>query len=246
MTDASSTPARFAEGDFNIGRVVNRSATVLSRNFMVFFIVAAAAYLPTLLLMKVADDPGAGWVAALGSLFLLLVFSIVSQAVIVHAAFQDMRGRPVDLRESIGVGFNRLIPIIGLAVVMAILGGIGFMLLIIPGLILMTMWFVSMPACVVERLGALSSLGRSSQLTKGHRWKIFGLMLLLIIVSVVMTLLTEFILGAVGGALLAGIGSLIWNGIWGAFYAITAVVSYHDLRAAKEGLDIEQIAAVFD
>ncbi len=49
-----------------------------------------------------------------------------------------------------------------------------------------------------------------------------------------------------GGTFLAGIGSLIWNGIWGAFYAIAAVVSYHDLRVAKEGINIEQIAAVFD
>jgi hypothetical protein len=246
MTDASSTPGRFAESDFNVGRVINRTTTVLSRHFMIFFIVAAVAYLPTLLLMKVADDPTAGVVAALFSLFLLLAFSIVSQAVIVHAAFQDMRGRPVHLGESLGVGLARLFPIIGLAVVMAILGGIGFMLLVVPGLILMTMWFVSMPACVVEQLGPLASLGRSSQLTKGHRWKIFGLMLLLIIISIVITLLTEFILGAVGGPYLAGIGSLIWNGIWGAFYAIAAVVSYHDLRVAKEGINIEQIAAVFD
>jgi hypothetical protein len=42
------------------------------------------------------------------------------------------------------------------------------------------------------------------------------------------------------------IGGLLWNGIWGAFYAIAAVVTYHDLRVAKEGTDIEQIAAVFD
>jgi hypothetical protein len=31
-----------------------------------------------------------------------------------------------------------------------------------------------------------------------------------------------------------------------AVYAITAVVAYHDLRVAKGGIDIEQIAAVFD
>jgi hypothetical protein len=246
MTDASSMPTRFAESDFNIGRVINRSTTVLSRNFLPFFVVAAIAYLPTLLLMKVADDPTAGILAGLFSLFLLLVFSIVSQAVIVHAAFQDMRGRPVRLGESLGVGLARLFPIVGLAIVMAILGGIGFMLLFVPGLILLTMWFVGMPACVVEQLGPLASLSRSSQLTKGHRWKIFGLMLLLIIISIVVTLVTEYLLGAAGGPVLAAIGSLIWNGIWGAFYAIAVVVTYHDLRVAKEGINIEQIAAVFD
>jgi hypothetical protein len=42
------------------------------------------------------------------------------------------------------------------------------------------------------------------------------------------------------------VGDLVWNGIWGAFYAICVVVTYHDLRAAKEGVGIDQIAAVFD
>ncbi len=53
-------------------------------------------------------------------------------------------------------------------------------------------------------------------------------------------------MAAIVGAPLALVGSLIWNGIWGAFYAIAVVVTYHDLRVAKEGIDIEQIASVFD
>ena len=36
---------------------------------------------------------------------------------------------------------------------------LGFILLIVPGLILFTMWFVATPACVVERLGPMRSLG---------------------------------------------------------------------------------------
>jgi hypothetical protein len=53
-------------------------------------------------------------------------------------------------------------------------------------------------------------------------------------------------LTAIGGEPLALIGDVLWNGVWGAFYAISVVVTYHDLRVAKEGIDIEQIAAVFD
>jgi hypothetical protein len=46
--------------------------------------------------------------------------------------------------------------------------------------------------------------------------------------------------------ILALIGGAILNGVWGAFNAIAVVVTYHDLRVAKEGANIEQIAAVFD
>jgi hypothetical protein len=34
--------------------------------------------------------------------------------------------------------------------------------------------------------------------------------------------------------------------VWGAFYAIFVVVTYHDLRVAKEGVDVHEIASVFD
>jgi hypothetical protein len=87
---------------------------------------------------------------------------------------------------------------------------------------------------------------RSFQLTKGHRWRIFGLMLLLSVVSVIVSPAMDEALAAIGGGVLVFVGKLIWNGVWGAFYAISAVVAYHDLRVAQEGTDTHQIAAVFD
>jgi MFS family permease len=249
MTDTSMT-TRFAESDFRVGRVLSQTTTVLSRHFLTFFAIAAVANLPTLLLFKDAQSPSGdlgqtGFLLVLG-VVLSLVLSVVSQAVIVYGAFQDMRGRPVNLVESLMVGLNRFFPIVGLAIVMSVLVALAAIFFIIPGLILLTMWFVGTPACVVERRGPWTSLRRSSQLTKGHRWKIFGLMLVLIIVSALISPLVGLVFTAIGGTALAFVGELIWNGVWGAFYAIAAVVAYHDLRVAKEGVDTEQIAAVFD
>ena len=130
---------------------------------------------------------------------------------------------------------------------MSVLIGLGFILLIIPGLILLTMWFVATPACVVEQLGPIrqhaakrradqgasledfrADAGADHHQRRGHP-------------------ADRFDLGATwGAARLPLIGGLIWNGVWGAFYAIAVVVTYHDLRVAKEGINIEQIAAVFD
>ena len=71
------------------------------------------------------------------------------------------------------------------------------------------------------------------------------MILLLVIISAVVSPLVEFGLAVVSPTL-ALVGTLIWNGVWGAFYAIAVVVTYHDLRVAKEGINIEQIASVFD
>jgi TM2 domain-containing membrane protein YozV len=87
---------------------------------------------------------------------------------------------------------------------------------------------------------------RSAALTKGHRWKVFGLLLLLILVSLIVAGLLQLVLMQVGSTILVLLGTLLWGALWTAFYSIAVVTTYHDLRVAKEGIDIEQIASVFD
>src|SRR5262245_24503224 len=256
MTHTSVAAAHFAEGDFRVGSVISRAVSLLSRHFLTFFIVAVIAYLPILLLGMLArtqatTDPtdlaqalnALAW-GVIG-LVSLIVFSTLGEAVIMHAAFQDMRQRPVRLAESLNVVLRRFLPIVGLGFVTTFLMWLGLTLLIIPGFILYTMWFVGLPACVVERLGPWTSLRRSRELTKGHRWKLFGLALLLIITSLG-SLLLEFELTVVAGPMVGLIGKLIWKGVWVAFASVVVAVTYQDLRVIKEGIDIEQIAVVLD
>ena len=242
MTEASAPPERFAEGEFRIDGVLNRAWSMLSRNFPMFFAVAAIASLPDLLLSNPGQDRGVFIAAAL----LSDVMRRVSQAMVVYGAFQEMRGAPVILVESLQVGWRRILPVIGLAISATVLMAVGFGLLIVPGLIVTAMLFVATPVCVVEQLGPFASLERSAQLTKGHRWKIFGLLLLAVpaaIVSEAVDLAMEMV---DGGALLASVGQVIWDAIWGAAAAVLVIAAYHDLRVAKEGVDTEQIAAVFE
>ncbi len=235
-------------GEFRIGQVFSQTSAVLSRHFLMFFVVMIVAALPRVLLTQTAVTGAGGEVYGklfLG-LFLQIVLSTLAQAVLVYGAFQDMRGRPVSLVDCLRVALGRFFPIIGLAICMSIGLSIGFILLVVPGIILAVMWFVSTPACVVEQLGPLASMGRSSELTKGHRWKIFGMLLLVVIIGLVISIVIGALLGLTGSPVLVTLGTLAWTGVWGAFYAIFGVVTYHDLRVAKEGVDVHQIASVFD
>jgi hypothetical protein len=131
-------------------------------------------------------------------------------------------------------------------------------LVVILGLMLFMMWFVATPACVIERLGPFRSLRRSRELTKGHGWKLVGLSLLLLIpVAVVLGIVAVVAarmanrgimmgLSATTTSLVARIVSLIWNATWKAFYAVLVVAVYRDLRLAKDGIDPDQLVAVFE
>jgi hypothetical protein len=116
---------------------------------------------------------------------------------------------------------------------------------IIPGLIFYTTLFVGLPPCVVERLGPWTSLRRSRDLTKGYRWKLFAFALLLLVADLGGSAIASG-LGALAGPMAGLGGQLIWTGIWASFSAIVIAVTYYDLRVIKEGVVIDQIAAVFD
>jgi uncharacterized membrane protein len=244
-----SAGAAFAPGDFRVGQVISRSFSLFMRHFLTFFIVTLIAFSPLVLLREgsatAATDPAQGLITLGIGFALLMVLSMFSSAIILHGAFADMRNRPVNLLESLKVAFRRLLPLILLALLETVLLVLGLILLIVPGLILYTMWLVAVAACVVERTGPWRSLRRSQELTKGYRWKIFGLFLLLLVFSLINPLL-QLALTAAAGATAATIGNAIWTAIGSAFSSVVIAVTYYDLRVAKEGIDIEQIASVFD
>jgi uncharacterized membrane protein len=235
-----SVPAgRFTPGDFRVGQVFSRTWSVFSRNFLTFVPLNALASLPELIPPRTLPNPGAVVVVFL----LILVFGTLVHAILLYAALQVMRGRPIDLAASARIGLRRFFPIMGITIVVPVLGGLATLLLVFPGLMLFTTWFVATPVCVAEQLGVVDSMERSRELTKGYRWKIFGLLLLLLI--------PLFIVSAgLGVVMVAGVVAqivrLIWDAVWSAFFAILIVVTYYDLRVAKEGIGTDQIAAVFE
>lgn len=243
IPSAASTPA---VGEFRIGRVFSRTSALLSRNFSIYFAVAAFAALPSVLLDNISADEGTAAVLSVLGFLGMAVLNPLGQAIILHTAFQDMGGYRVSLSQSVRAALGRWLALIGLIICTGLAIGVGFLLLIVPGFILMAMWYVATPACVAERLGVSASMARTSVLTKGYRWQVFGMSALLAVASGVIAAVVKGVLGLTGSYGIAVAGSLAWSALAGAFGAIFIVVIYYDLRVAKEGIDIRQIAAVFE
>jgi hypothetical protein len=248
MADITAGTGASSLREFRIGQALSKAINIYGRNIVIFTLIAGVIWLPVGLagyfLQSMPPDirPFAPLIVVVLALFL----QPLSTAIILYGAFQDMRGYGVSLSESIARGLSRFPALLGLMVVMTLALIVGLMLLVVPGLILIIMWYVAVPVCVVERIGPIGSLGRSQELTKGHRWKLFGLYLLIVILGVI----GERVFSGVGNAL-AGVPGLliaqtVWQGFAQAIASVIVVVAYHDLRAAKEGIDIERIASVFD
>ena len=244
ITGPAPTPEYHSPAEFRVGSVLSRSIEVMFGNFLPFFLIGVIANIPALLFAWIDQGHRAGlaWIP----IVLSVLLSALCQAMVVYGTFQALRGRRVSPTESIARGLQRLGPVVIASFVVGLLTIVGFILLIVPGFIAITMLSVTLPACVVERLGPIESISRSSGLTEGYRWPIFGALIVVSLVGVV--------IGATLGAMLhapeftqvlAGV-QLVVGGVTTSFNAVLAAIIYHDLRVVKEGIDLEGIASVFD
>lgn len=245
MAQISATEPAYTAADFRVGSLFGRSFGVFGRHFILFLIVSTLPALPSLLVVGSTRNPG-----QLGAGALLLALGAllipITQAVVLYGTFQDMREKPFGFAEAVSRGLARFFAIIGLGFCEGLALMLGLLLLVFPGFILMAMFFVALPACVVEKTGPIASLKRSAALTKGHKWKIFGIVLLLALANIAGSAVLRWFFAPLDLAMAAAICGVIWNGLLTAFGSILVAVVYHDLRAAKEGIDIDRMAAVFD
>ncbi|MEM5515829.1 glycerophosphoryl diester phosphodiesterase membrane domain-containing protein [Henriciella sp. AS95] len=178
---------------------------------------------------------------------------LLMQAAAVHTTVEALTGRPSDVGTSVGVAIAVFLPLLGLSILMGLGLAIGFMLLIIPGLILLTYWVVAVPSFIVEDTGIIGAFERSAELTKGQRWRIFGLIVLVwIAYAVVAYIITMLTGGAMASAAYAQnftlMGAIV-NGVLGALSAIVGSVGvavlYVHLRDLQDGTSLDTISDVF-
>jgi hypothetical protein len=254
----------------SVGRVLSRGFGTLGSNPLVTFGIAALLTgVPAQLFGLAIRDANVGalqrsggWgVAGIGllSVVVSIVLSVVTQGALVRATIAHSEGRRAGIGESLTAGLSVALPLIGLAIVSSLGIGLGFILLFVPGVMLYVMWSVSGPALVEERLGPFEALGRSRSLTSGARWKIFALMLVLLImywllsavVGVILVMLAggvqQMTVNSLNGAVswpvlvLGLITQTLSAAVWGVMQASL----YVEVRDWKDGPTGDRVADVF-
>jgi hypothetical protein len=235
---------------FRVGAVLSKAFAVFSRQLGKFLLLTFVPLIPVLVstFLRPSELQGglpAANAALYGALIGILTFvlQIAAQATTLYGAFQQMAGHSFTISQSLGIGFGRTLPVIVVALCSGLATMLAAILLLVPGLIVACMLYVAVPACVIEKLGVTASLNRSAALTKGHRWQIFGLLVLVTVIGGIVPL----VLAQLGGdGVLTGVLNFAWLVVATSFGAVLVAVIYHDLRVAKEGIDIDNLANVFD
>jgi hypothetical protein len=235
-TNRSGTP-------FRVGEALGESLNVLTKNLLPFLLVAAIGRAPVVYVQwLIRVDPSSAISLFFESLVAQYLLATLCQAVVVYATFQSLRGRPASIARSFTYALGRIIPVILTGLLSTAIVFVGCLLLLVPGIIASVGLIAAIPACMAEKLGPMASLSRSWALTEFHKGAIFGATLAIGIGSGVV----EYMFRQIQDPAAYTIAVYVLGTLVGAYSAVLSTVIYHGLRVEKEGVDVDQIAAVFD
>ncbi|OAR26092.1 hypothetical protein A8W25_11495 [Streptomyces sp. ERV7] len=217
-----------------------------------------------------------GVLALIGTLFVTAVLTVVIS--------RSVLGRPVTLREAWAEARPRLLPLLGLLVLMPLMAGAVVGIGVLPGVLigsdagaalaglgglaafvvviwLLVQFSLAAPALMLERQSLTKSLRRSAKLVRGSWWRIFGITLLTLLLTFIVSMIIAIpftVIGTLvddGGAgslfsgtvsdfgwpflIITGIGAVIGSAITYPISAGVAALLYIDQRIRREALDLD-------
>jgi hypothetical protein len=170
-----------------------------------------------------------------------VIITALLQAALLRAAAQATIGDPVDIDQSYRFGLKKFGSVLLVSILVGISVAIGFLLLIIPGIILLGFLAVSVPAVVVEDVRGTNAMRRSWALVSGNFWHALGV----VVVAAIITGIIAGLIGSIGGSnrIVGAIFTAIAQVIVAPYSALVTVLLYLDLRSRRESLTASQLRA---
>jgi len=249
LTQVSDRAGPAGGAAFRVGLVLSDAFRAYQRGFVKFTLLAWT-YLAPLLLVQIAADfllaprplnlvyERAHWV--------LLPAWIVGHRACVIGAVKLLDGESFAAARCFCVAARRFRPLLGLGLCVVAAGALD-LLYFTPGVIAFLLFAIAGAARAVENTSLMESFRRTLELTKDHRWAVFGVYLVFLLVTILGVALTGFVMVLVAIkigeiAQVKGLPDAIMAvgdfACFSIFYAISAVligVVYRDLRSARAG-----------
>lgn len=177
---------------------------------------------------------GAGVAGALlgGALLFLLFFAVsmlvnlISSAVVVVMAKDALGAREPSMGDAFAAVMARLTDVVVASVLFAVIVGVASIFLVIPGIIAGFFLMFTLPAVLLDNVGAIDGLKRSATLVKNNLGPVLGLVIGVIVAAVIMVI-ASMILGVV--PVIGQLASMLLAGAFFAYLTVVAVRVYQTL-----------------
>jgi hypothetical protein len=263
----------------SVGEVLDTAVLLYRARFGALMRVAIAILIPVailttlVLLSALPDDYSVGFngeatpvynsdtntAVQLGAVIVTTLLSALATAFVTAAttrivadAYVGQGATPMDGARAAG---RRLLPIIGVTIIVTVATVAGYFLCFVPGFWIQTAWAVAIPALLLERTGVFRALGRSFELTKVRFWLAFGVFwigqLLVFALRTGFAALVALVIirgssSDSGDVIAQSLGNAIASIVTVPFAATALVALYFDLRIRAEAFDVQMMIAGLD
>ncbi|MBN2313501.1 MAG: hypothetical protein JXM79_06195 [Sedimentisphaerales bacterium] len=262
----------------SIGRILDQTFRIYRQNFICFVTIVAVIQVPISLLMIVSttglhrgvpirqsSDSGQSSygepepaVALFGAAGMVVtgIFGLLGQVLCRGALAKSVSefylGNEISVSQAYRFVLPKFLTLILAGICMVLVIYLGFLLLVVPGIIF-ALWFaLTTPVIVVENLGATQGMSRSKALASGNLGKIFSVGFLVFLIAIVLSMVlnysasmfTRFIFFGNATLLLSlrHFVSVAANILIAPIGATAYILLYYDLRIRKEGFDLQMLA----
>lgn len=231
-----------------LGSIIRNTVSIYVRNWITICLIYILPLLPIAALQGALEADGyKGWAAIL--LLIQFPLDIIVGVALIIAVSDICIGLVPNVRRAYRRGFANSGRLVMTYLLMMVLFLIGFMVLVVPGLVLAVWYMFALPAVVLENFRGRAALRRSRELGRGFCWRNFGIGLLGSIIAGIMVLVISFFVGILDHLTLGNshplleaiLGQTISIALFAPLSSIPLVLLYYDMRARKEGYGAAQL-----
>jgi hypothetical protein len=240
----------------SVGEILDVSFTLYRRHFATLGTIAVlCSGLPVLMSLYIEAAGGVfrNLPLTLAYYVVFTVLSSIATAATVFVVSESYLGRPLPAVSAL----QRATPLLGRLIVcsllLAIVVGFGFLMFMVPGVVLLCGLLLAFPSLVLEPGNSpTGALSRSWSLTRGSRLRMLGLLITLAVLlyvpivalgAIATVVLPSDPLGSpTPGILTLAVVGVLQMLLYPLLYCVLTV-AYYDLRVRKEGFDLEVLAS---
>jgi hypothetical protein len=231
----------------SFAEILDTGFRMLRDHFVVLVGLAAIVGLPEAILDVLADpkptQPASGIMSVI-STFLQSWSSVVSSVVITFVIGELYVGRRVSAGRSLRSLLGVACPVSATAALYATGVLLGLALFLIPGMLLMLSWFLVSQVMVLERRYGYAALQRSSELMRGSRGRLAGVLFAAWLTMMLVSSALQDTLGVIPA--LGPLGGWLGERVGFAYLSVVEVVLYFDIRCRNEAFDLEHLARLVE
>ncbi len=190
--------------ELEIGEILTTSFDLYKKHFVnliiPFIVVGVISFVLTLFFafsmlfsfLTFQPQPGLIGLSLIGILIVALIVAIISLIIAgmaIKYTGDVIEGGAPTLSATLNYTISRIADLIIASIIVSIVVSIGFLLLIIPGIILSIMFMLTIHAVMLEGKSATEAMSRSRKLVSGRWLKAFLLIIVIAIISIIISII---------------------------------------------------------